>query len=403
MKKKVAFLLGSMSTIPTIVNSNTPARLISATVPQFNDFRIFTISKWDNNLNEKSYDKSKYLHVYNLRLHSAIAKFIGLFPERLLKEYLSVANVDRIIYYYGIYKILKQIDPDIIISHLHLPLLKFAKFACPNKKHIYYFHGSDLHKWPMKNIKYLSKNIDGLITICKSTMNKVDIHNYNEKIKTQVIYNGVDLEIFNRETKYKLRATSRRNYNIDKDDLVIIYAGRIHPSKGIDILIDTFNQLVVDYPKLKLLIVGSPDGIHCDPKYYNELKIQKKNENVIFTGKIEHNQMINIYSLADIAILLSREAEGNSMFILESMACGLSVIATNVGGLKEIIINQESGFLVDVNQIEKELKIQLFKLIDDKSLRESLGESASERVRNNFTEKIMSEKLQRYLHTFTLN
>ena len=103
-------------------------------------------------------------------------------------------------------------------------------------------------------------------------MNKVDIHKYNKKIKTQVIYNGVDLEIFNRETKYKLRATSRRNYNIDKDDLVIIYAGRIHPSKGIDILIDTFNQLVVDYPKLKLLIVGSPDGIHCDPKYYNELE-----------------------------------------------------------------------------------------------------------------------------------
>ena len=403
MKKKVAFLLGSMSTIPTIVNSNAPARLISATVPQFNDLKIFTISKWDNDLIQKKYDKAKYLHVYNLRFHSAIAKFIGLIPERLLKECLSVANADRIIYYYGIYKILKQIDPDIIITHLHLPLLKFAKFACPNKKHIYYFHGSDLHKWPKKNIKYLSKNIDGLITICKSTMKKVDIHKYNKKIKTQVIYNGVDPEIYNIKTKYKLRATSRRNYNINQGDLVIIYAGRIHPSKGIDILVDTFNQLVVDYPKLKLLIVGSPDGIHCDPNYYNELKIQKKNEKVIFTGKIEHNQMINIYSLADIAVLLSREDEGNSMFILESMACGLSVIATDVGGLKEIITNQESGLLVDANQTEKELKIQLFKLIDDKSLRNSLGESASERVRAHFTEKIMSKTLKTYLQTFTSN
>tara|TARA_Y100001958_G_C21248503_1_gene581334 strand:- start:5815 stop:7026 length:1212 start_codon:yes stop_codon:yes gene_type:complete len=403
MKKKVAFLLGSMSTIPKIANSNTPARLISATVPQFNDLEIFTISKWDNNLINKSYDESKYLHVNNLRLHSVIAKFISLVPGRLLKEYLSVSNPDRIIYYYGIYRILKQIDPDIIITHLHLPLLKFAKFACPNKKHIFYFHGSDLHKWPMKNIKYLSKNIDGLVTICKSTMNKVDIHKYNKKIKTQVIYNGVDPKIYNREKKSKLRATSRSNYDINKDDLVIIYAGRIHPSKGIDILIDTFNQLVFDYPKLKLLIVGSPDGIHCDPNYYNELKIQKKNKNVIFTGKIEHSQMINIYSLADIAILLSREAEGNSMFILESMACGLSVIATNVGGLKEIITNEQSGLLVDANQIEKELKVQLFKLIDDKSLRENLGGSASERIRDHFTEKIMSEKLQKYLHTFTIN
>ena len=234
-------------------------------------------------------------------------------------------------------------------------------------------------------------------------MNKVDIHKYNKKIKTQVIYNGVDPKIYNREKKSKLRATSRSNYDIDKGDLVIVYAGRIHPSKGIDILIDTFNQLVFNYPKLKLLIVGSPDGIHCDPNYYNELKFQKKNENVIFTGKIEHSQMINIYSLADIAILLSREAEGNSMFILESMACGLSVIATNVGGLKEIITNEQSGLLVDANQIEKELKVQLFKLIDDKSLRESLGESASERIRDHFTEKIMSETLQKYLQNFYFN
>ena len=401
MKKKVAFLLGSMSTIPTIAKSNTPARLISASVPQFNDFTIYTISKWDNNLIEKSYDDSKHLHVYDLRFRSVIAKFIDLVPYRILKKYLLVTNADRIIYYYGIYKILKQIDPDIIITHLHLPLLKFSKFACPNRKHIYYFHGSDLHKWPKKNIKYLSKNIDGLITICKSTMNKLDIHKYNEKITTQVIYNGVDPEIYNREIKFKLRATSRHNYNIDKDDLVIIYAGRMHPSKGIDILINTFNQLVVENPSLKLLIVGSPDGIHCDPNYYKKLKNQKKNENVIFTGKIEHNQMINIYSLADIAILLSREAEGNSMFILESMACGLSVIATNVGGLKEIITNKESGLLVDANQIDKELKIQLFKLIEDRNFRESLGESAAEKVRTHFTEKIMSETLQTYLRTFT--
>ena len=75
MKKKVAFLLGSMSTIPTIVKSNTPARLISASVPQFNDFKIYTICKWDNNLIEKSYDESKHLHVYDLRFRSAIAKF----------------------------------------------------------------------------------------------------------------------------------------------------------------------------------------------------------------------------------------------------------------------------------------------------------------------------------------
>ena len=216
MKKKVAFLLGSLSTIPTIVKSNTPARLISASVPQFNDFKIYTISKWDSNLIEKSYDESKHLHVSDLPFHSVIAKLIDLVPYRILKKYLSITNVDRIIYYYGIYKILKQIDPDIIITHLHLPLLKVSKFACPNRKHIYYFHGSDLHKWPKKNIKYLSKNIDGLITICKSTMNKLNIHKYNEKIKTQVIYNGVDPEIYNREAKYKLRATFRHNYNINK-------------------------------------------------------------------------------------------------------------------------------------------------------------------------------------------
>ena len=112
--------------------------------------------------------------------------------------------------------------------------------------------------------------------------------------------------------------------------------------------------------------------------------------------------MINIYSLADIAVLLSRE-DDNSMFILESMACGLSVIATNVGGLKEIITNQESGLLVDANQTGKELKIQLFKLIDDKSLRNSLGKSASERVMNHFTEEIMSKTLKTYLQTFTSN
>jgi len=132
------------------------------------------------------------------------------------------------------------------------------------------------------------------------------------------------------------------------------------------------------------------------------LKISKELQDDIIKiiGWRHHDEMINIYALADICILASLNAEGNSLFIMESMACGLPVICTNVGGLTEIVTNNKTGILVNKDNLKDELPRAIERLIEDEPLRVQLGENASNHIDTNLNLDIMSGKLDKYLQTF---
>ncbi len=140
-----------------------------------------------------------------------------------------------------------------------------------------------------------------------------------------IIPNGVDIGKF-----HPNNPIYRKKYLDHEDQILILAVGRLAKEKGFDILIDAVSRIKLDY---KLLIVGSGSE-------ENSLKglVYKKRltDKIIFINKIEHEKISYLYSSADFLVAPSRN-EPFGFVSLESMACGTPVVASNTGGMKDII------------------------------------------------------------------
>ena len=172
--------------------------------------------------------------------------------------------------------------------------------------------------------------------------------------KQVLIYNGVELSSFQSSSQVEHQRnpdpigaeTLRANLNLNPDALLVGIVTRITPEKGIHTLIEATAKLKTS-PNIQLLVVGGP-YFPKDAEYIDSLKAQvRKNlgiaDRVIFTGFLEETDAI--LSLLDVVLLASTIPEACPRTIIEAMAAGVPVIATPLGGSKELV-TPETGILV---------------------------------------------------------
>ncbi|MCQ9205917.1 MAG: glycosyltransferase, partial [Omnitrophica bacterium] len=191
--------------------------------------------------------------------------------------------------------------------------------------------------------------------------------------KIVLINRWVDLDKF-RFTDYPNRKKSN----------VVVSIGRISPSKGYEYLIEAFKRLARFNPYLKLKIVGSADKSKV--KYLNHLKTLVRrfslDYNVEFVGLKEDVESV----LADACVLVAPSVieESFGRVVIESFACGVPVVATNVGGFKEIINDGIDGVLVEPAN-SAQIAEGIIKILDDYSYAEKLVRRAREKVEKKYT------------------
>jgi glycosyltransferase involved in cell wall biosynthesis len=209
-----------------------------------------------------------------------------------------------------------------------------------------------------------------------------------EKVKGKSVwvYNGIDLE--------KVEELSRSKIEIDfeKDKTSIGYIGQINPYKGINILIEAMEKVKEVFPNAICWIIGKPSPYQ--EKYYESLK------DCVIRKELEHNIKFidfqpNIFPLLakiDILVIPSMyETFGRSL--IEGMALAKPIVATRVGGIPEIVIDNETGILVspdDSNQLSKALLI----LLSEPDLRLKLGEGGKKRVKDLFSLENYYKKIE---------
>ena len=166
--------------------------------------------------------------------------------------------------------------------------------------------------------------------------------------KQVLIYNGVELSPFRpplSPPRWRGGKTLRADLNLDPDAVLIGIVTRLTPEKGIHTLIEATAKLTVS-PPVQLLVVGGP-YFPKDAEYIDSLKVQAKKlgiaDRVIFTGFLEDTGAI--LSLLDVVLLASTIPEACPRTIIEAMAAGVPVIATPLGGSKELV-TPETGILV---------------------------------------------------------
>ncbi|MCJ7509168.1 MAG: glycosyltransferase family 4 protein [candidate division Zixibacteria bacterium] len=211
--------------------------------------------------------------------------------------------------------------------------------------------------------------------------------------KIEVVPFGIDVDIFTPKCK-DLSLAER--FGLQKDDLIILFVGRINRSKGVYELVYAAKKIFNDHEligkRIKFLLIGSGPAKRRIEKLIDRLNIRF---GVITMDNVEYDLMPKIHNLADIFVLPSiakrRWQEQFGMVLIESMACGKAVVAAQSGSIPEVV--GEAGVLVQPND-PFSLAEAIKKLILDESLRQELGKRGRERAEANFSIAVVSRKLQ---------
>ncbi|MBI2549292.1 glycosyltransferase family 4 protein [Candidatus Woesearchaeota archaeon] len=209
----------------------------------------------------------------------------------------------------------------------------------------------------------------------------------HEKIETKkvIIQLGTDTNKFKPTTD---KAMAKQKIGIDPSYKVIGFSGRIGREKDLITLYRAFVRLRTKRKDVKLLIVGS--GI----KEYEE--ISSKRADILFVGS--QNKVVPYLQAMDIYVLPSL-TETSSLATMEAMACGLPVLVTPIGNMKEYIIEKENGcFFPKKNPFVLSLKLNW--LLDDEQLRNKVGENARKTVGERFSWEETVQEIQSVLDEF---
>ena len=310
-----------------------------------------------------------------------------------------VSNFKSII---EIYKIVRKGKYDIV--HVHTPAAGIlgrvaAKLAATPliiyTAHGFYFHeGMSRTKYNivLKIEKYLAKYFtdfiftqseeDGKTALENHFIDKNKILTISNGVDTQGSFNPINIEIDKIDELYK-------EFNLERNDKIITFIGRLVQEKGVIDLLEAFNGANFnDEAKVKLLIVGDIEQSERDKDTIKKLEKYSDNPNVIFTG---HRDDINsILYITDVFCLPSYR-EGMPRSIIEAMAMECAVVATDIRGSREEVIDGKTGFLVPVNSINN-LSDKIKELAEDEKLLKKMKNAGRRRAEKLFDEKEIIEK-----------
>jgi len=257
-------------------------------------------------------------------------------------------------------KILKEINPDIIHVRSRVPawLVYFANKKL-NIKVVSTVHGFN----SVSSYSKIMQNANAVICVSGSIKEYIQKHYQTPENKITIIPRGIDLDVFNpKNISNDFISNFKKENNLD-NKFIISSVGRVTQLKDYETFIKAINYVKKDIPNVKALIVG---GVRSDKEdYLNSLKkliieLDLK-DNIIFTGS--QSKIAEIYALSDVVVSSSKKPESFGRAVAESIAMNTPVIATNHGGVKDIIIENENGFFFEVGN-EKELANNIIKSKD---------------------------------------
>jgi len=282
---------------------------------------------------------------------------------------------------FALKKLLKDLAPDIVHVRSRVPAwLTYYANTTLGIKIISTVHG-------FNSISFYSKimtRFDHTICVSNSIKEYIQLHYQPDDNKITVIPRGVDLSTFspqNANADFIKRFSNK--YDL-YDRFVVSSVGRITQLKDYETFIKAISSVKKEKPSVKALIVG---GVRSDKQEYllSLKKLIKKLEledNIIFTGS--QKEIVQIYAISDVVVSCSKKPESFGRAVAEAIAMNTPVVATNHGGVKDIVNKNENGFLFEVGD-SRELASSILKA-------QYLNFDGYNYIANNFSLKNMVEK-----------
>jgi glycosyltransferase involved in cell wall biosynthesis len=266
------------------------------------------------------------------------------------------------------------------ILHFHGPELSFPTFSClakrPKIMHLHGLNPSFFKRYPIS--RFILKHVANLYISLTEQMKQGLISLDIPENQIRLLPNSIDTQMFH----------PSRN----KEDNLILFVGRISPSKGLHILLESLDYL---NQSVRLVIIGPQDW---NLEYFNQIqhKIEMENKKgkheITYLGKKNQDEIVEWYQKASIFVLTTIDYEALPMVNLEALACETPVIATNVGGVSEAVLDGKNGLIIQPNDAKK-LAYALQYLLDNEDVRIKFGDAGRKWVSKNFSSEVIVEKL----------
>jgi len=266
---------------------------------------------------------------------------------------------------YGL--LIKICSPKMLfVAHVHADIYRelISNVASPLKRKIYYF------------ASFLGLKVCDAIVAISGAVRTDLIKKGISPQKIRVVYNGIDVE--------KIEKDAREHHDNGeiigkiKNKRVVGTIGRITPIKNHRLLVLAAQEVIARYPDVMFIIVGEGKERKGLEKMVSDLGLR---DHFIFTGWMD--TPYSVLSSMDIFVLTSTW-EGLGLVVLEAMALRKPVIATNVGGVPEIVEDGETGILIPSENI-RALADTLLRLLNDSALRQRMGEKGKAVAARNFS------------------
>ena len=295
---------------------------------------------------------------------------------------------DRLVFTPGMRLQLSKDIRNFDIIHLHgarsfqnIPAHHYAKkYSIP---YVLQAHGSlprIIKKQRLKKIFDISFGYKILRDATKViALTRTEVEQYKEmgvdEDKIEIVPNGIDMSEYENLPK---RGEFRRKYLISDDEKIILYLGRIQESKGIDLLVKAFADLIKGLDDVRLVIVGPDDGYRSALE--GLIQVLKVNDKVLFTGFVSNEEKMT--ALVDADVFVTPSFSGFPITFLEACACGTPIITTNNGDELDWV-DGKVGYVVGYNK--DQLRDAIIKVLSDEGLRRRFGQMGRRSVRGKFS------------------
>lgn len=335
---------------------------------KFADMEMTIFSIYDDKAEEmmENYKNANAIFIKKnifISFFDSIIFFIAKFILKKKNSYSYRFILQRLYFFKKVSKYLRENDYDKILLENHPSQYLTLKLKNNYKKYEgkYYYHCHN--EFPSTyGCRKIILNTKKFISVSQYRANNIIKYLGIKDDQSIVVRNGIDESKFNYEMTDIEKNKIRQKYDIDKNDKIIVYAGRIIHGKGIFELLKALQK--VNYANYKLLLVGAALNDLKEKTNFEldvEKEIQKLNGKVKITGFVKYDEISKIYKTSDLAIFPSIMPDSAPLTVIEAMTCGLPIITTTSGGIPEYA-NDKCAIIL---KIDDKLIDNIAKSIDD--------------------------------------
>lgn len=324
-----------------------------------------------------------------------IAEQLGLVPIEITEMRRSILPFNDILAYFKVKRIIKSYQPDIVHTHASKSgaIGRLAAKSCKVPLVVHTFHGHVFHSYFnqfMSNLivkfeRFLAKKTDAIIAISDSQHDElVNVYKIAPHTKVFTIPLGFNLDKFSTDQKTK-QIIFRNKHGLDGSEFTIGIIGRIVPIKNHDMFIEVAAIVKQKTKKdVRFLIIGDGELRPQIEKKTAELGLtysyfitnpKQKSDVLVTSWETEIDQVLAGLNM----VLLTSNNEGTPVSLIEAQSARIPVVSTNVGGVEDVVIHGETGFITQVGDVQTFANYVL-QLIEDENLCKKMGNAGYDNV-----------------------